>query len=180
MGGEETAPRETSRDINTFARHPRWIGCSPSWVLVTHLSALFPGYLCVCSKVFMWEYTVCWVLVSGSLKLVCAWGARRGCCDETLFLTQCCSVKVKPYRMSEMMTCTERFHLIPPFPLFPSVPPICLPYLHLWPARSRDKTDIYRPSPTVCVKTFRGCVCLLCVWVYLNNVKACHPASKAK
>lgn len=46
--------------------------------------------------------------------------------DETLSLTRCCSVKVKPYRMSGMMTRTERFHLIPPFPFFPSVPPIRL------------------------------------------------------
>lgn len=87
--------------------------------------------------------------------------------DETLSLTRCCSVKVKPYRMSGMMTRTERFHLIPPFPFFPSVPPICLPRLRLRPPHSQDKTDIYRPSPTVCIKTHPGCVGLyeyLCVY----------------
>lgn len=70
--------------------------------------------------------------VSGSLKsFLCV--CLCVCCDETLYLTQCCSVKVKPYRMSGMMTCTERFHLISPFPLFLSVPPICLFHLHLRP-----------------------------------------------
>lgn len=101
--------------------------------------------------------------------------------DETLSLTRCCSVKVKPYRMSGMMTRTERFHLIPPFPFFPSVPPICLPHPRLRPSHSQEKTDIYRPSPRVCIKTLRGCVglsvCVCCVCG--NSVKPCFPTSKA-
>lgn len=113
--------------------------------------------------------------------------------DETLSLTRCCSVKVKPYRMSGMMTRTERFHLIPPFPFFPSIPPICPPhpllYLRPRPTHSQDETDIYRPSPRVCIKTLRGCVgqcvhvCALharvCVCVCVNSVKSCYPTSKA-
>lgn len=102
--------------------------------------------------------------------------------DRTLSLTRCCSVKVKPYRMSGMMTRTERFHLIPPFLLFPSnLSPPLLP-CHLRPAHSRDETDIYRPSPGVCIKTLLGTVldCMREQWavpLVRANLKCLRPLS---
>lgn len=102
-----------------------------------------------------------------------------GVSDETLYLTQCCSVKVKPYRMSEMMTRTERFHLIPPFPLFSAVPAICRPHLHLWPPRSLDETDIYRPSPTLCIKPVCGYV-QACLCVQTASSPAIPPVRQKK
>lgn len=112
---------------------------------------IYVGCWCQDCRALWWVVCVCFC--------VCVFPGS----DETLSLTRCCSVKVKPYRMSGMMTRTERFHLIPPFPFFPSVPPICLPRLRLRPPHSQDKTDIYRPSPTVCIKSWAG-VCLpVCV-----------------
>lgn len=129
--------------------------------------------------------------LSGSLKsFLCAHMCVCVCvgCDETLSLTQCCSVKVKPYRMSGMMTRTERFHLIPPFPLFSCVPPICLPSFHLRP-RSLTRQDrhtlaftysLHQNSSWVCLSA-RARVCVhVCMSVCLNSVKPCHPTSKAK
>lgn len=139
-----------SVNMKSFRLHQRRMSFGCLTLEFRQLISKFSQRTCV----FMWE---CMLGVVGDLWwVVCVCVFPGG--DETLSLTRCCSVKVKPYRMSGMMTRTERFHLIPPFPLFPSVPPICLLHLRLRPAHSRDKTDIYRPSPRVCIKTLCGCV----------------------
>lgn len=108
-------------------------------------------------------------------------------CDETLSLTQCCSVKVKPYRMSGMMTRTERFHLIPPFPhllLRPSNLSTQLPSPAPLTHKTRQTyTGLHLQSASkVFVGVFvRARVCVhVCMCVCLNSVKPCHPTSKAK
>lgn len=101
--------------------------------------------------------------------------------DETLSLTRCCSVKVKPYRMSGMMTRTERFHLIPLFPLFPSISPICLqspsPPSS---ARSFTRQDRHIPAFTYNLQSQLLMALLAYVCVCVRSVKSCHPTSKAK
>lgn len=153
------------------------------WLVDTGLLSarlcIFPMDVCVYVRIYvgfwcqncraLWLLSVC--------VFVCVFPGS----DETLSLTRCCSVKVKPYRMSGMMTRAERFHLIPPFPFFPPVPPICLPRLRLRPPHSQDKTGqtytgLHLQSASRLVQGVSACVCM-CVCV--NSVKSCHPTSKA-
>lgn len=136
------AAQQNCFTVSASTNHSNYI----LYIILVHVLYLYLVsivYVCLHAHVYVEVYVGCGCLSCRDLRRVvrvCVCVFPGG--DETLSLTRCCSVKVKPYRMSGMMTRTERFRLIPPFPLFPSVPPNCPP--------SQTHTHTHQPPSSPC------------------------------